>query len=346
MSHTIRIRKPDDWHCHFRQDEYLNRTVNDTARQFARAIVMPNLQPPVTTVSQAETYRRQIMAALTEPTEFSPLMTLYLTDRTTPALIEQAAQSPDIYACKLYPAGATTHSAAGVTDLTGLYPVFAAMQECDLPLLVHGETTQAQVDIFARESVFIEQALCPILDAFPRLRIVLEHISTARAVEFVQQGPASLAATITPHHLWLNRNDLLVGGIKPHYYCLPILKRIEDQQALITAATCGNPKFFLGTDSAPHAQSDKESACGCAGIYSAHNAIALYAQIFEKAGALDRLEDFASRFGAQFYKLPLNTQTITLVRQPDTIPAQLTFGQQRVIPFMAGETIDWQCSAE
>jgi dihydroorotase len=346
MSHTIHIRKPDDWHCHFRQDEYLSRTVNDTARQFARAIVMPNLQPPVTTVSQAETYRRQIMAALTEPGEFSPLMTLYLTDSTTPALIEQAAQSPDIHACKLYPAGATTHSAAGVTDLTGLYSVFAAMQECDLPLLIHGESTQAQVDIFARESVFIEQTLRPILDAFPRLRIVLEHISTTRAVEFVQQGPASLAATITPHHLWLNRNDLLVGGIKPHYYCLPILKRLEDQQALVAAATSGNPKFFLGTDSAPHAQSDKESACGCAGIYSAHNAMALYAQVFEKAGALDRLEDFASRFGAQFYKLPLNTQTITLVKQPDPIPAQLTFGQQRVIPFMAGETIDWQCRTE
>ncbi|NKB46446.1 MAG: dihydroorotase [Legionellales bacterium] len=342
MPNTFYLRKPDDWHCHFRQGEFLKRTVNDTASQFARAIIMPNLQPPITTVDQALTYRQQILAVLNPTIDFTPLMTLYLTDQTTPALIEQAAKSPHIYACKLYPAGATTHSAAGVTDFSQLRPVFAAMQTMDLPLLIHGETTHSAVDIFDRERQFIEQYLVEILTDFPNLRIVLEHISTAFAAEFIRQAPAHVAATITAHHLWLNRNDLLVSGIKPHHYCLPIVKRAKDQQALIDAATSGNPKFFLGTDSAPHTQSTKESACGCAGIYTAWNALPLYAQIFDQAQALDRLENFASCFGAQFYQLPLNTTTIGLTRQSQTIPKQLTFGAQSVIPFMAGETLNWQ----
>lgn len=316
--------------------------VGHTARQFARAIVMPNLRPPVVTTAQALAYRDRIRAALPAGSPFEPLMTLYLTDNTRPEEMAVARASGAVAACKLYPAGATTNSESGVTDLERIYPVLAAMAEQGLPLLVHGEVTDAAVDIFDREARFIDERLGPIVAAFPRLRVVFEHVTTQEAVAFVRQGPDNLGATITPHHLLYNRNALLAGGIRPHYYCLPVLKRERHRLALVEAATSGHPRFFLGTDSAPHPQREKESACGCAGAYSAHAALELYAEVFEEAGALGRLEGFASHHGAAFYGLPRNTGTLTLRREPWRVPDDYPLGEERVVPLRAGESLAWR----
>ena len=333
---------PDDWHVHLRDNTYLERTVKDTAHAFHRAIVMPNLVPPVTTVDLAAAYLKRIKTHIPRESTFTPLMTLYLTDTLSPSVIEEAKQSNIIVACKLYPAGATTHSANGVRDIHKIYPLLETMQALQIPLLVHGETIDPNVDIFDREAVFITEQLIPLCKNFPTLPIVFEHISTKIATEFILSGPENLAATVTPHHLLLNRNDLLVGGLRPHHYCLPIIKSPADQAALIKAVLSGNPKFFLGSDSAPHTQSSKESCCGSAGIYSAFTCIELYAAIFEQHHALNKLENFASRFGAEFYGLPINTQTITLIKKPWIIPASLPFGNEVVIPLFAGKTIHWQ----
>lgn len=341
----INLIRPDDWHCHLRDEAYLATTVTDTAQQFQRAIVMPNLKPPVTSVAMAANYRQRILSYLPPHLSFEPLMVLYLTDDTAPDTIYAAKESGIIFGCKLYPMGATTHSQAGVTDIQGLYPTLAAMSEANLPLLIHGEANDKNVDIFDREANFIEQSLAPLLTRFPDLKVVLEHITTREAVSFVSQGSANLAATITPHHLWLNRNDMLVGGIKPHYYCLPILKRREHQEALITAAISGNPKFFLGTDSAPHPKQHKETSCGCAGIYTAHAALEMYATVFEKYQALDKLEGFASRFGANFYQLPYNKTRVTLEKRSWQLPHTVKFGQDHLIPFLAGETLTWRLNS-
>ncbi len=343
MTKTLQLTKPDDAHIHLRDGVYLTTTVPAAAKQFSRAIVMPNLKPPVITLEQVLAYRDRIVAALPAASTFTPLMTLYLTDAMTPAFISEAAQSKVVTALKLYPAGVTTNSAAGVTDIQTLYPVFAAMQSADLPLLIHGETNDPSVDIFDREKYFLA-TLAKLVQEFPYLRIVLEHITTQDAVEFIQSAPANVAATITAHHLLFNRNQLLSGGIKPHYYCLPILKRHQHQLALIKAATSGNPKFFLGTDSAPHAIHAKETACGCAGIYSAHAAIELYAQAFALAGALDKLEAFASHYAADFYRLPRNVEKITLVKNPWRVPSTLAFGDEILVPLWAGEILDWRAS--
>lgn len=337
------LTRPDDWHLHLRDGDALNHTVPAVARYFGRAIVMPNLVPPVTTAQEARAYRDRIEQAQANcPRRFEPLMVLYLTDRTTPADILEAQRSDWVYAAKLYPAGATTHSDSGVADLSHLDPVLEAMQDCGLPLLIHGEVTDAAIDIFDREAEFIERHLRRIVDQFPRLKVVLEHITTEQAVRFVKAAPANVGATITAHHLLHNRNDMLVGGIRPHYFCLPILKRHQHQQALIQAATSGNPKFFLGTDSAPHARSKKEAACGCAGIYTAHAALELYAEVFEASSALDRLEDFASHFGADFYGLPRNTDKVRLYRAPWDVPSELPFGSDQLIPLRAGEQLAWR----
>lgn len=338
----LTIKKPDDWHMHLRDGAYLERTVADAAKQFSRAIAMPNLVPPVTNVILAKNYQSRIMAHAPKGSNFQPLMTLYLTDKTSAETIANAKASGFIYACKLYPAGATTNSDAGVTDIKKAYGIFEAMEEQNLPLLLHGEVTRADIDIFDREKVFIDEVLNPIAKSFPSLKIVLEHITTKDAVEFVSEAPANIGATITAHHLLLNRNNLLVGGIKPHYYCLPILKRNTHQEALITAATGGNPKFFLGTDSAPHALEKKESACGCAGIYTAHSAIEFYAEAFEQAGALDKLEAFASFHGADFYGLPRNETKITLVKEDWNIAEYLDFGGSKLKPLYGGEIIHWK----
>ena len=340
---VLEIATPDDWHLHLRDGEALRYTVPATSRCFARAIVMPNLKPPVTTVADAAAYRERILAHLPDGHAFEPLMTLYLTDRTTPEEIDAAADSDFVHACKLYPAGATTNSASGVSRIETLYRVFERMEERDLPLLVHGEVTECGVDIFDREQVFIERHLIPVRDRFPALRIVLEHITTAEAVDFVLSSPANVGATITPQHLLYNRNDMLVGGIRPHLYCLPILKAQRHQGALREAAISGNAKFFLGTDSAPHERATKETACGCAGCYSAPFAIELYATIFDQLGALDRLEGFASQFGADLYRLPRNTGTIRLERAGNTIPASLPYAEDgTIVPLAAGQTLDWQ----
>ena len=342
MTDSLTIARPDDWHLHLRDGAALGDTVAATARCFARAIVMPNLVPPVTTTAQALAYRERILAAQPDHgPQLQPLMVLYLTDNTPPSAIAQAV-SAGIVAAKLYPAGATTNSDAGVTDIRHIYPVLEAMQRAGMLLLVHGEVTHAGIDIFDREKVFIEQTLARVVTDFPSLKIVFEHITTADAAAFVAGGPDTLAATITAHHLLYNRNHMLAGGIRPHYYCLPILKRQDHQQALIEAAISGNPRFFLGTDSAPHAVGSKESSCGCAGCYSAPVAIELYAEAFERAGALDRLEAFASHFGADFYGLPRNSDSITLQRQPWTVPEQLALGEQVIKPLCAGETLNWQ----
>lgn len=345
MTETITITTPDDWHCHLRDDAALTRTVTDTAAQFARAIVMPNLREPVTTTAKALQYRERILQQISAGRDFTPLMTLYLTSQLTIDELQRAKDSGHIVACKLYPAGATTNSDYGVADLTEIHPLFAAMEKLGLKLLIHGESINPSTDIFDREQEFIELQLTKILKKFPALKIVLEHISTAHAVNFVKNAPDNLAATITPHHLLFNRNDLLVGGIKPHYYCLPILKRNTDQAALIEAATSGNPKFFLGTDSAPHTVNSKQSSCGCAGIYSAHNAIEIYTEIFAQHNALDKLNHFASHFGPQFYELPVNSTTMTLVKNKNIVPEQLTFANETVLPLKAGETLNWsiQC---
>ncbi|VAX14071.1 Dihydroorotase [hydrothermal vent metagenome] len=338
----ITLLRPDDWHLHVRDAEVLKDIIPDSARRFGRAIIMPNLKPPVTTVEQALGYRQRILAAVPEGESFAPLMTLYLTDNTTIEDINHAANNPHIHALKYYPAGATTNSDAGVSSIEKVYPVIEVMQEKGLPLLVHGEVTDRQVDIFDRENVFIDTVLTPLLKRFPKLRLVLEHITTSHAVDFVSAMPDTLAATITPHHLLMNRNDIFAGGIRPHHYCLPILKREQHRQALVEAAISGNPKFFLGSDSAPHSQSAKESACGCAGMYSAHAAIELYAEAFEQANALNKLEAFASCFGPDFYHLPRNTQTITLLKEDWTVPANIIFGKNKLIPLRAGETVHWK----
>lgn len=342
MSKQLTITRPDDWHVHLRDGELLAGTVPATARQFARAVIMPNLVPPVTTVAQAMDYRQRIMAALASELNFSPLMALYLTQQTTVSMIEEAAANEHVIGFKLYPAGATTNSASGVTDIDALSDVFAAMARLQVPLLIHGEVTDAEVDIFDREKVFIERFLEPLHLAHPDLKIVLEHITTKDAVDFVLGANKQVAATITPQHLLMNRNHLLVGGVRPHHYCLPILKRSTHQQALQQAVLSGNPKFFLGTDSAPHAQDKKETACGCAGCYSAPAALELYAELFEQFDAMDKLEGFASHFGADFYGLPRNTDTVTLAKETWTVARNIEIGGQPFVPYWAGDDLQWK----
>ena len=341
MTQQLTLTRPDDWHIHLRDGAALTRTVGDVAHQFARAIVMPNLVPPVLNTEQALAYKARIQAARPAGTHLEPLMLLYLTDDTHRAEIAKA-KSAGITACKLYPAGATTNSASGVTDLAKIYPVLEAMEKAGMHFLLHGEVTDSAIDIFDREKVFLDRTFSQVVKNFPALKMVLEHITTADAAEFVTAAPANVAATITVHHLLYNRNHMLAGGIRPHYYCLPILKRGTHQQALIKAATSGNPKFFLGTDSAPHAKDKKEAACGCAGSYTAYAAIELYAEAFEDANALDKLEAFASHFGADFYGLPRNTEVITLVKKEWQVPETLSFGDQPLVPLRAGETLRWQ----
>lgn len=338
----LTLRTPDDWHLHFRDDAMLAETVPATARCFARAIVMPNLTPPVTSADMASAYRERILAARPAGSAFEPLMTLYLTDRTTAADI-QAAKAAGVVAAKLYPAGATTNSTAGISALESLDPVFDALAEAGLLLLIHGEVTDGDVDIFDREQVFIDRHLAGIVERHPGLKVVFEHITTKDAADFVMAAPDRVAATLTPQHLMLNRNDLLVGGIRPHNYCLPVLKRRTHQEALRAAVASGSPKFFLGTDSAPHERHKKETACGCAGCYSAWSALELYAQVFEELGALDKLEAFASEHGPNFYGLPLNQGTVTLVREPWQLPEQIELADgETIVPFQAGQTINWR----
>lgn len=341
MTKTISITQPDDWHIHLRNGNALKTTVAHAAKQFARAIVMPNLVPPVTTVDQAENYRHQILDNVPQGLNFEPLMTLYLTDNMSPDTIYQAKDAGFIHACKFYPAGATTHSDSGVTRLSNIFKTLEAMQTAGMPLLLHGEVTDPHVDIFDREKVFIDNSLTMLMKEFPELKIVLEHITTQYAVDFIKAQSHPIAATITAHHLLFDRNDLLVGGIKPHLYCLPILKKTDDRIALIKAATSGDPKFFLGTDSAPHAQTKKESACGCAGIYTAHIAMECYAQVFEQENALNQLEGFASFYGPDFYGLERNTKKITLVKTPQAIPNAYSFDVGQLIPLFAGQSIHW-----
>ena len=338
----LTITRPDDWHLHLRDGALMQSVLPDTARQFARAIVMPNLRPPVTTTALALEYRQRILAALPAGMKFEPLMTLYLTDNTSAEEIRKAKASGVVHAVKLYPAGATTNSDAGVTDIRNTYAALEEMQRCGMPLLVHGEVTDSNIDIFDREAVFIERVMQPLLKDLPELRVVFEHITTLDAAQFVASAPATLAATLTPQHLLYNRNAMLAGGIRPHYYCLPILKRETHRVALVKAVTSGNKKFFLGTDSAPHAQHTKEAACGCAGCYSAHSAIELYAEAFEAAGALDKLEAFASFYGADYYGLPRNTDTVTLRRESWQVPDSIGFGEHRLVPLRAGEAMQWK----
>ena len=341
MTRQITITRPDDWHLHVRDGDILNDVVPATAACFGRAIIMPNLVPPVTDASAAMAYRDRILAAA-RGTDFQPLMTLYLTESTTAETIREA-KAAGVVAAKLYPAGATTNSASGVTDIRHIYPVLEAMADCGMLLLVHGEVTDSDIDIFDREKVFLERVLAPTLAAFPSLRVVLEHITTADSAEFVRshQGD-NLGATLTPQHLMYNRNHMLVGGIRPHLYCLPILKRNKHQEALREVVASGDPRFFLGTDSAPHAKDKKEAACGCAGCYSAYGAIGLYADIFEELGILDKLEAFASFNGADFYGLPRNTDTVTLIREPWTMPENLPLAGGGIVPLKAGETVNWR----
>lgn len=349
----LQIIRPDDWHVHLRDGAVLENTLMDTARYFGRAIIMPNLLPPVTSVALALEYKSRIDQALKNihqqtvenAASFTPLMTLYLTDHTSVDEIIRVHESPEVAALKLYPAGATTNSDAGVTDLTKLSPVLEKMAELQVPLLVHGEVTTPNIDIFDREAVFIEQILAPLQLRLPELKLVFEHITTKDAVDYVSSANPNTAATITAHHLLYNRNHMLVGGIKPHYYCLPILKRDSHQSALIKAATSGNDRFFLGTDSAPHTQSKKESSCGCAGCYTAANAIELYAEVFEQHGALQHLESFASLNGPQFYNLPVNQDKITLTKKIQHIPDRLPFGDSEVIPLRAGESVSWSVTS-
>jgi dihydroorotase len=368
--HTrITIARPDDWHLHLRDGTALEAVLPDTVRRFGRAIVMPNLRPPVASVDAARSYRERIQQTLEkllsrgivtadEAAGFEPLMTLYLTPATTPGLVREAADSGLIFGIKLYPAGATTNSESGVSSLEAMYPVFEAMQNAQLPLQIHGEVTEADVDIFDRERVFIERHLAPIVARFPGLRIVLEHITTKHAVEFIEQASPGVAATITPHHLLMNRNALFAGGIRPHHYCLPILKREDHRQALVSAALGDSPKFFAGTDSAPHAQNAKENACGCAGIYNSHGGIEFYAEVFDEADALvpranapgsalpGRFEDFMSRNGPAFYRLPVNAGTVTLEKRAHAVPEALPLGAERLVPMRAGDTLAWSLVSE
>ncbi|WP_456281865.1 dihydroorotase [Cupriavidus sp. JZ107] len=344
MTQTLTITRPDDWHLHLRDGAALAAVLPDTARQFARAIVMPNLKPPVTTVAQAEAYRARILAALPAGLSFEPLMTLYLTDNTQADEIVAAKASGFVHAVKLYPAGATTNSDAGVTDIRRCSAALEAMQRIGLPLLVHGEVTDSEIDLFDREAVFIERVMTPLRRDFPALKVVFEHITTKDAADYVREADGPIGATITAHHLLYNRNAIFIGGIRPHYYCLPVLKRETHRQALVAAAVSGNPRFFLGTDSAPHARGLKEHACGCAGCYTALHAMELYAEAFDAAGALDKLEGFASFHGADFYGLPRNTGTLTLRREPWQLPEALPYGETELVPLRGGETLQWKAS--
>ena len=337
----LTITQPDDWHLHVRDNDVMASVIGFTARQFGRAIIMPNLDTPITVTAEAKAYRERILEELPENNQFQPLMTLYLTDNTPADEIKKAKDSGFIHAIKLYPAGATTNADSGVTDLKKTEATLAAMEQHGLPLLVHGEVTHPSIDIFDREKVFIDQQLAPLMERHPDLKVVFEHITTADAVQFVTESNNNIAATITPHHLLLNRNAMLVGGIHPHNYCLPVLKRETHREALVKAATSGNSKFFLGTDSAPHARDAKESSCGCAGIFSAHAALEFYATAFEQANALEKLEGFASFYGADFYGLPRNTQQVTLNKTKLDIPTELPLGKQALVPFFAGETLEW-----
>ena len=337
----IKLTAPDDWHLHVRDGDALNDVLSYTAKQFRRAIIMPNLDPPVTTTEQALAYRERILAVVPEGMDFEPLMTLYLTDNTPGEEIVKAKASGHVHGVKLYPAGATTNSASGVTDIQHCYDTLAVMESEGMPLLVHGEVTHDDIDIFDREAVFIEQIMKPLVENMPSLKVVFEHITTADAVAFVTEASSNVAATITAHHLLLNRNDLLVGGVRPHNFCLPVLKRETHRQALVEAATSGNTKFFLGTDSAPHARSTKENACGCAGSFTAPAAIELYAAAFEAAGQLDRLEGFASHHGPDFYGLPRNSREIELERKEWQVPDTFDYLDETIVPFMAGEKLAW-----
>lgn len=338
----ISLTRPDDWHLHLRDGDAMRSALADTARVFHRAIIMPNLKPPVSSTDAALAYRRRILDALPPGSDFEPLMTLYLTDNLDPQEVLRAWRSGHVRAAKLYPAGATTNSDSGVTRMEAIYPVLEVMAQEGMPLLVHGEVTRSDVDIFDREQAFIEEVLAPLSDRLPSLKIVLEHITTEQAVEFVSRAHPRIAATITAHHLLYNRNDLLVGGIRPHLYCLPVLKRDRHQRALLRAATSGSPRFFLGTDSAPHPRHLKEAACGCAGCYTAHAALELYAEAFAGENALDRLEGFASFHGPDFYGLPRNSDRITLERRPWTVDREQALGQDRLVPLRAGETVQWR----
>jgi len=342
MTDILTMTRPDDWHLHLRDGIALAAVLPDTARQFGRAIVMPNLKPPVTTTALAGAYRERILAARPAGSDFEPLMTLYLTDVTPPAEAVAAKASGFVHGFKLYPAGATTNSDSGVTDIRRCDETLAEMARVGMPLLIHGEVTDAEIDIFDREAVFIDRILGPLLQRHPALRVVFEHITTRDAAHFVREAGPNVAATITAHHLLYNRNAILAGGIRPHNYCLPVLKREVHRQALVEAAISGDPSFFLGTDSAPHARHAKESDCGCAGCYTALTALELYAEAFEAAGALDRLEGFASHFGADFYRLPRNVARVTLRREPLPVPAELPYGDDRLVPFRAGETLCWR----
>ncbi len=338
----LQITRPDDWHLHLRDGAHMRAVLADTARRFARAIVMPNLRPPVTTTASALAYRTRILEALPQGTRFEPLMTLYLTDNTPAAEIARAKASGAVHAVKYYPAGATTNSDSGVTDLARCYPVLESMADHGLPLLVHGEVTDPAVDVFDRERVFIERVLEPLVRRFSKLKVVVEHITTREAAQFVREASANVAATITVHHLLLNRNSLFTGGVRPHHYCLPIIKRETHREALVEAAVSGDSKYFLGTDSAPHARHTKETSCGCAGVYTAHAAIELYAEVFERAGALEKLENFASVFGPQFYGLPVNETKITLEKADVPVPEEIAFGDDVLVPFRAGEAVRWR----
>lgn len=342
MTDRLVLRRPDDWHVHLRDGAMLETVANYTARQFARAIVMPNLKQPITTVAAGEAYRERIMAATPSDLNFTPLMTCYLTDTLQADEVERGHASGIFTACKLYPANATTNSSFGVTDIKNIYPVLDAMQRIGMPLLVHGEVTDSDIDIFDREAVFIERVLSKVAGDFPELKIVFEHITTADAVEFVTASGANIAATITPHHLHINRNAIFAGGIRPHYYCLPVAKREQHRLALRRAATSGSPKFFLGTDTAPHTTDAKEAACGCAGIFNAPFALESYAAVFEEENALDKFEAFASEHGPRFYGLPLNTGQVTLERKETAVPAYIEAGDARITPFHAGATLNWR----
>lgn len=342
MTNTLIITRPDDLHLHLRDGAALKAVLPDTARQFARAIVMPNLRPPVTTAALAGAYRTAILQALARDAQFEPLMTLYLTDKTSAEEIKTAKKSGFVHGVKLYPAGATTNSDSGVTNLGFCVEALSAMEEVGMPLLTHGEVTDANIDVFDREKVFIERHMETLITRYPKLKIVFEHITTKDAADFVKAAPNNVAATITAHHLLMNRNDMFKGGMQPHHYCLPILKREEHRQALVAAAISGNPKFFLGTDSAPHAKHTKEAACGCAGMYTAHTAIELYAEVFEAANALDKLEAFASFYGADFYGLPRNSQKITLVKESWQVPTCLPYPDGELVPLRAGQIIAWK----
>ncbi|KAA6119247.1 dihydroorotase [Cupriavidus cauae] len=344
MTQTLTITRPDDWHLHLRDGAALAAVLPDTARQFARAIVMPNLKPPVTTVAQAQAYRARILAALPAGLSFEPLMTLYLTDNTQADEIVAARASGFVHGVKLYPAGATTNSDAGVTDIRRCSAALEAMQRVGLPLLVHGEVTDSEIDLFDREAVFIERVMTPLRRDFPGLKVVFEHITTKDAADYVREAEGPIGATITAHHLLYNRNAIFIGGIRPHYYCLPVLKRETHRQALVAAAVSGNPRFFLGTDSAPHARGLKEHACGCAGCYTALHAMELYAEAFDAAGALDKLEGFASFHGPDFYGLPRNTGTLTLRREPWQLPEALPYGETELVPLRGGETLQWKAA--